>query len=422
MVTLPDEVQKIISIIEDAGFEAYVVGGSIRDTLLGGQPTDWDIASSASVEKIVELFPHAVTVGMKYGIVKITEGTVTVDAATFRIDGRYTDFRRPDDVIYTDKIEEDLKRRDFTINAMAYNKERGLIDPYGGRTDLKAELIKTVGDPVERFKEDPLRILRGVRFAVQLDFNIQADTLNAMKEKSYLLDKISIDRIREEFLKIVTSKYCGKGLSLCKTIGALPFTFDVSIGKDLEKLEYLTFIELIQNIDKTISTIENRLGLIYLCFKKEKSLNAIKKMRYSNELYEKLESAQYYLMDLEAVDNRVDLKRFINKHGAEMYGFLEKLLEQRQILGKRSNELLEIKNKDDSRLFNRITDYKEMKSQKEPIFIEDLAINGDDLIKLGIKEGKSIGIMLNLLLEKVHQNPEFNNKNDLIDLAKELIQ
>lgn len=409
MIKLPKEVNKILKTIEGAGHEAYVVGGSIRDTLLGNHPKDWDIASSASAEEIKQLFPKSFAIGERYGVVRITEGEVVADAATFRVDGDYTDFRRPDDVEFIKNIEEDLKRRDFTINAIAANPERGLLDPYGGRADLQNKLIRTVGDSKTRFEEDPLRILRGIRFAAQLDFKLDKDTLESMKIQAHLLERVSVERIREEFEKIVTSKNSSKGLRLCIDSGVLPYILGEDCINNASKSEKEAFTELTEKIDRAKIDREYRVALVYLCFEKNKALKAIDKMKYDNATNKKFKNAIYYLEDLSFVTTRIDLKCFIYRIGSETYDYLENLSKQQR----------KVYDLNEYKIRNRMTIYENIIKCREPIFIEDLAINGDDLIEIGIEEGENIGKMLKMLLDAAHRYPQINNRNDLIKKAKE---
>jgi tRNA nucleotidyltransferase (CCA-adding enzyme) len=206
MIQFPDEIVKIIQTIEHAGFEAYAVGGCVRDSILGKQPEDWDLASNAPENVVKALFPDAVIVNKKLGVMRIRQGNITADVAAYRIDGEYKDFRRPETVTFTGNITEDLRRRDFTINAVAINPIRGKLDPHNGRLDIEKRLIRGIGDPGMRFEEDALRILRGIRFAAQLDFDIESETLKAMKAKMQLLTNISTDRIREEFFKTISTQ------------------------------------------------------------------------------------------------------------------------------------------------------------------------------------------------------------------------
>lgn len=202
---IPENAANIISKLEDAGYEAYVVGGCVRDRVLGRAPKDWDICTSARPEQVKEVFcgEKIFDTGIKHGTVTILMGD-PVEITTFRLDGEYLDSRRPETVTFTSDIEADLARRDFTVNAMAYSPRTGFIDPFGGQADLKKGIIRAVGDPDERFREDALRILRGVRFSVSLGFEIEESTAAAMLGCRSLLGRISAERVREELTKTLT--------------------------------------------------------------------------------------------------------------------------------------------------------------------------------------------------------------------------
>lgn len=408
MIKLPKEINKMIQVIEDAGYEAYVAGGSIRDSLLGKEPTDWDIATSAPASALVTLFTEAAVISERFSVIKVSLGEIEAQVATFRIDGSYSDHRRPDEVTLTDKVEEDITRRDFTINAMMGHPQRGILDPFKGKDDLKARLVKTVGDPRVRFEEDPYRILRGIRFAAQLDFDLEIETFQAMQEKAPLLENISVDRIREEFIKIVTSKNSGKGLSLCMAIGALPYILGEECLKDATKAEKADFTELLENIDKAKPDKEYRLALVYLCFQLEKSLGAIERLHYERTLEEKLQTAVWHMEDLSFINQRIDLKQFVYKVGYEMYDYLENLSKQQR----------KVYDFNEYKIRNRMTIFDNIRACKEAIFLEDLAVNGNDLMELGL-EGEEIGRMLAMLLDVVHKTPRCNNKEFLLKKAKE---
>ena len=251
MIKLPKEIAHMIKTIEDAGFEAYAVGGCVRDSFLGRQPEDWDLTSNASRETLEALFPDAAIVNKKLGVMRIFEGGVTADIAAYRIDGEYRDYRRPETVVFTEKIDEDLKRRDFTMNAVALSPGGGVVDPYRGTDDIERKLIRGIGDPRIRFEEDALRILRAVRFAAQLGFEIEGGTFLAMKEKTELLCFISVERIREEFSKTITAPHSGKGLSLLWETGALPYILGEECVRNAGNAEWSMFSALAGNIDRT---------------------------------------------------------------------------------------------------------------------------------------------------------------------------
>ena len=220
---IPTYAETIINRLEEKGYEAYIVGGSVRDLLIGREPHDYDINTNALPEEIMEVFKEYKTleVGKKFGTIVVVQNEGVVEVTTFRSDGEYIDGRRPEEVYFSKELKDDLSRRDFTINAMAYNKNSGLIDYFDGRGYLKHKLIKTVGDPQERFKEDYLRVIRAVRFASELEFFIEDETYKACKDYSQKLSYISIERIREEFFKILLVRHPSYGIRLLKDTGIL---------------------------------------------------------------------------------------------------------------------------------------------------------------------------------------------------------
>jgi tRNA nucleotidyltransferase (CCA-adding enzyme) len=414
MIKLPKEIAYMIKTIEDAGYEAYAVGGCVRDSILGRHPEDWDLTSNASRDTLEALFPGASIVNKKLGVMRITEKGITADIAAYRIDGEYKDYRRPETVIFTEDIGEDLRRRDFTMNAVAVSPGGGVVDPYRGREDIKRKLIRGIGDPRVRFEEDALRILRAVRFAAQLDFEIEADTLRAMKEKAGLLAHISVERIREEFVKTVTSANSGKGLKLTMESGLLPYVFGGEFMKNASKPE---LARLAESIDRSKPEPGFRLALIYQCLDRECALAAIEWLGYSNEMKKLFRYAVSLTEELEQITDKTDLKRFINRIGWEHYQYLRDLSEQRLRIYQpdvRNGDRL-----DEAAFLRREELIREVQDNKEPVFIGDLAVSGEDLKRSGIGEGVMVGRILTLLLETVHQAPEKNETELLLKIAAE---
>ncbi|MBQ5360668.1 MAG: CCA tRNA nucleotidyltransferase, partial [Lachnospiraceae bacterium] len=206
-IHIPENASRIIDVIQQAGYEAYVVGGCVRDSVMGRKPNDWDITTSALPTDVKALFKRTVDTGLKHGTVTVLMGGESFEVTTYRIDGEYGDGRHPDQVTFTASLEEDLKRRDFTINAMAYNYTAGLVDLFDGREDLRRKCIRAVGDPEKRFSEDALRILRAVRFAAQFGFGIEPETAGAIRELAPTLQKVSAERIRDELNKLLVSDH-----------------------------------------------------------------------------------------------------------------------------------------------------------------------------------------------------------------------
>ena len=206
-IQLPEKVKFIIDRITAAGFEAYAVGGCVRDSILGRTPQDWDITTSARPEQVKALFDRTVDTGIQHGTVTVLLEKEGFEVTTYRIDGKYEDSRHPTEVIFTPSLEEDLRRRDLTVNAMAYNEEKGLVDLYGGREDIQAHVVRCVGDPKERFGEDALRMLRAIRFAAQLGYHIEESTKDAIRQMAHSLKNISAERIQAELIKLLTSPH-----------------------------------------------------------------------------------------------------------------------------------------------------------------------------------------------------------------------
>lgn len=226
---IPESISKITETLENGGFEAYLVGGCVRDLVTGRKPSDWDVTTNATPDQIIALFPKTFYEN-DYGTVGVVneneedETLKIVEVTPYRVEGAYSDFRRPDKVQFSDKIEDDLSRRDFTVNAIAYNISKGhLVDPYKGRQDIKDMIMRTVGKPEDRFTEDALRILRGIRLATQLGFTIESNTEKAIQNNAILLEKISKERIRDEFVKIIMSTQPMGGIILANKLGVLKY-------------------------------------------------------------------------------------------------------------------------------------------------------------------------------------------------------
>ena len=408
MIKLPMEITHMIKIIEDAGFEAFAVGGCVRDSILGRTPEDWDLTSNASRDTLEALFPEATIVNKKLGVMRITEGEVTADIAAYRIDGEYKDYRRPETVIFTKEICEDLRRRDFTMNAIAVSPHRGEVDPFHGREDIERKLIRGIGDPRLRFEEDALRILRAIRFASQLGFEIDSETLKAMKERSRLLEHISAERIREEFEKTITAEKSGEGLKLLIKTGALLYILGEDCLKNATESEMKKLSVLSENIDRSKNQRNIRLALVYCCFEKDNGFHAIEMLSYSNEMKRLLQNAVGLVGELDEIRDKLELKRFISRIGSENYQYLTDVLVQQCI----------VYHFDGGALHHRTQLYNEIQSSGEPIFIEDLAVNGNDLIEAGFPKGVGIGKLLHLLLDVVHQAPEKNERKLLLKMLK----
>lgn len=409
MIKLPKDVNKVIKILEAGGFETYAVGGCVRDSLLGLSPCDWDIATAAKVEQVIELIPEAKVLSEKFGVAQIKSDDGNIDIATFRTEGVYSDHRRPDEVEFITSIEDDLKRRDFTVNAIADNPDRPVVDPFGGREDLKTKLIKTVGDPAERFEEDPLRMLRAIRLAAELDFDLHKSVYETILENKHLVEGLSKERIRIEFEKIITSKNAGKGLRMLAGTGIVQYIVGAECSEKMSKREIENFNIVADNIDKTMMVTERRLGLFYTIFNETRGIKAFKVLEYDGGMEQKLTDAVMLLPQLYFLSNKYDFKKFLIKYGMDRYDYLNGLAKAQRI----------VYDHDEIKIVARAHILEDIRKFKEPIFIEDLAIDGNDLIEEGIAEGEKIGNILMMLIDVVHMKPHLNTKSEMLRYARQ---
>lgn len=411
MHSIPKEITSIMKDLEDKGLNVYITGGSIRDLILGQEPLDWDLSTDGKPEEVEEILGDRLieSPGAKYGVLRVQEGDFNLEIASLRKDGDYTDQRRPDQVSFTKNLEEDLARRDFTINAMAFHPQKGLVDPYDGKKDIKEKLIKAVGNPEAKMKEDPLRILRGIRLAGQLDFDIQLATFTAMQKAANELCQVSMDRKREELEKLLVSRSTGKALRMMLSAGAMEAVFDdcFPIKKNVENGDLEV---LVLNIDRARKDVDLRLALLLLCFEKSKAKKMIDDLNLPKKRRQKQLAAQDYLTDLYFCTDKYSLKRFIYRHSQEMYDFLNDLSKQQR----------DVYDTPGYRVESRYYLIEDMKMYKEPIYKEDLAIKAKDLIEAGIVTEDKADEMMTLLVDVIHRFPGINTKEKLLKKAKSL--
>lgn len=424
-IFIPKEVSFLIDTIYENGYEAFMVGGCVRDSILNLTPNDYDITTSATPQEIMNIFKDykIIDTGIKHGTVSIILNNNIYEITTYRIEGEYENNRRPKNVEFTSNIEEDLKRRDFTINAMAYNEQFGIVDKFNGLEDLQKRIIKTVGNPDERFEEDGLRMIRAIRFSSKLGFSIEENTLNSIYKNAYIIKNISIERINDEFTKTLVSNNPQNIILLYKTKILENLGIHCNLNgyyyKELEKdinilkscdnnlLDRLIMLEyLISN--KILKYIDKHEKYKYYC-ENIKKVNIINNLRYSNKVINYCNDImEYMIKDIEKIDNIV-IKRYLNNIGYEK---LNKVFKLKLIY----NVFLDNKNK--AEFFRQcIIKLNEIENSKECYKISDLDINGKILKDLGYK-GKEIGEKLNFLLDEVIKNPLLNKKDILINLLK----
>ena len=405
-IYLPPTVKYIIKKIYEHNYEAYIVGGCVRDALLDVTPHDYDITTSAPPHVVLDIFKDfkCIETGIEHGTVSVLIDSNLYEITTYRIEGEYKDHRRPDSVDFTNKLEEDLKRRDFTINAMAYNEKDNLIDLFGGKEDLKNKIIKTVGNPDDRFNEDGLRMIRAIRFSSKLNFLIEEETLQAIYNNAQIIKNISLERITDEFTKIILSDKPENIVYLFKT--KLLKYLDISNEENKEKIEDLyKKIGLLNEIDKDLT---KRLATLdYLI----EALDINCKSFCNSLIYSKkiIKNHNIILNCLKNTNieelNKIEIKKILNK--------IEKNLFEQYL------DISKVICRNEKKINNIIDILKEIEENNECYTIKNLKINGNDIIYLGYKN-KEIGDILNNLLEAVIVNPKLNNKELLIKKIKEI--
>ena len=438
-IAMPDKVKEIIRTLRGAGFEAWAVGGCVRDSILGRAPGDWDITTSALPEQTKELFPRTFDTGIQHGTVTVLLEGEGFEVTTYRIDGTYEDSRHPTEVTFTRSLREDLLRRDFTITAMAYSDEEGLVDIFGGMEDLERGVIRCVGDARERFREDALRILRGVRFAAPLGFDLEEEPREGMRELAPTLQRISAERIQTELLKILLSgrpDMLRTAWELGMTAWFLP-EFDRMMETSQETPHHMYTVG-----EHTLHALLNvrpdrvlRLTMLFhdmgkpdlktvdadgtAHFKKhalrseELTREVMRRLKFDNETLKSVATLVRY-HDYRMPVRGEAVRRAMNRIGPALFPLY---LEVRradvlaQSLYLREEKLADIAG------VERL--YREALARRECVTLKDLAVNGSDLIEAGFRPGRELGEILQSLLDDVMREPELNERERLLDLAEE---
>lgn len=433
-ILLPEKVNYIIETLQAHGFEAYIVGGCVRDSILGRIPEDWDVTTSAMPEETKALFPRTFDTGIEHGTITVLLDGDGFEVTTYRIDGKYEDSRHPAKVTFTRCLEEDLLRRDFTINAMAYNTAAGLVDIFGGKEDLNNKIIRCVGNARERFAEDALRILRGIRFAAQLGFTIEDQTKYSMQALAPTLQNISAERIQTELVKMLTSDHpelLRDAFYLGITAQFLP-EFDLLMSTTQETPHHMYTVgehtlHALQNVraDKILrltmlfhdmgkpafKTIDDT-GRAH--FKKHAAESEIithkvlKRLKFDNDTLRKTTRLVLY-HDYRMPATPKHVRRAMNRIGEELFPYYIEVRRadvMAQSLYKREEKLRNLN--EIERLYYEIT------AANQCVSLKTLAVTGKDLIEAGMKPGKDIGRKLEYLLELVLENPALNTKEELL--------
>lgn len=439
-IEIPKKVEYILNMLNTCGYESYIVGGCVRDSLLGLKPKDWDITTNATPHDVIAVFMDSgytiIPTGVNYGTVTLLINRVGYEITTYRKDGTYGDGRRPDKVEFGNSLNEDLERRDFTINAMAYNHTDGLIDLFNGVKDLEDKVLRTVGNPYDRFNEDGLRILRAFRFAYKYNLDIEVETYVASKVCKDNLDNVSVERIREELLQIICHmKDISQDLAFrhilfkvipelipCEECGQNQYhlfnvlehiTRAMMAEEKGDKINRMAL--LLHDIGKPIMKTTDEDGNVHFYQHPKKSHELaeviLDRLKFDNYSKNKILTLVLY-HDYMCAETKASVKRFINRIGENLfYNFCE----IRRCDMSAHNISYLPKNKEN--LEKIIELYEIIKVEKECFSIKDLAVNGHDMMSL-LLQGKEIKVALNKCLQYVINNPECNNKNKLIEYYK----
>ncbi len=441
-IALPGNVKRIINILNKGGFSAYAVGGCVRDSLLSKEPNDWDITTSAPPQTVKALFSSYTTFdsGIKHGTVSVVIDKVIYEITTYRIDGEYKDNRRPDAVTFTDDITKDLARRDFTVNAIAYNEQYGIIDPFGGLSDLKENLLRCVGNPDERFKEDALRIIRALRFASVYSLRIEQKTSDAILRNRSLLKNIASERIREELLRLLTGDGAENILLSYRDVFAV-FIPEAEPMFDFEQhtkhhnrdvWAHTAHAVAVAANDPLIKTamLFHDIAKPLVCkrdldgtthFKKHPVVSAavtnrvLQRLRFPSDFTEDCTLLVKY-HDVRYNGSKKQILRLLNILGERRFRLLLKI--QLADTLSQSEYLLEQKLKS---LTNAESCLNEVIYEDSCFSMKHLAVNGNDLLNIGCPRGKAVGATLKFLLNCVIDGKVKNEKPMLIQKAQDFI-
>lgn len=459
---IPENAARILQTLQENGYEAYVVGGCVRDMILGREPGDWDITTSAEPLQVKALFRRTIDTGIQHGTVTVMMGHEGYEVTTYRMDGEYKDHRHPKEVIFTPTLIEDLRRRDFTINAMAYNPQTGLIDAFDGMGDLRRRCIRCVGDPLERFEEDALRILRGIRFAGQLEFEVETATFDAMTAKASTLVHVSAERIRTELTKLLISGGSDRLLLAVQTGLSRYFLPELDmmlqtpqnnphhcydVGRhSLEALRQihilwqqegfgekeqvmLAYAALLHDVAKPDCKTVDDEGIDHFYLHPEegarKAREILRRLKFDNDTVSMVTKLIRYhdrrhencLIDgVYSPKGKRAMRRLMNQAGKDTMPLL--FLLQRADLLAQSDYMKEQKL---AKLEAGERCYREIVQSREAVTVSELAIGGRDLIGLGMKPGPELGQMLQRLLELVLDDPQKNTKENLYSQVKQWV-
>lgn len=441
-IVMPENAAKIIHTLQKNGYEAYIVGGCVRDAILQKKPDDWDITTSAKPEEVKALFRRTIDTGIQHGTVTVMFDKEGYEVTTYRVDGKYEDHRRPKEVTFTRSLLEDMKRRDFTINAMAYNDEEGLVDHFDGRGDLERKIIRCVGNPSERFDEDALRILRAVRFAAQLNFTIEEKTRQAIREQAIYLRDISAERIHVEMTKLLISKHPEQLLQAyelgvtkvvlpefdrmmeteqknphhCYTVGL----HTIHVMENVKPTECMRWAALLHDVAKPdCKTTKDGIDHFYghNARGEEMARTVLRRLKFDNDtLHRVMRLVYWHDYGMGRLPDIRSFRKSLNKMGPDLFGdytdikYADIMAQSDYMREQKLDNLEQLKKY-----------YEQIREEQQCLTMKDLAVTGKDLIALGMAPGRELGMVLSYLLDVVLDEPEQNKKDTLLKLAMDKI-
>ncbi|MFW5683493.1 MAG: CCA tRNA nucleotidyltransferase [Spirochaetota bacterium] len=436
---LPDSVHALVRAFHERGFEIYLVGGAVRNLLLGHKPSDFDFTTNATPEQMIDSFRRVIPTGVQHGTVTILHRRESFEVTTYRTEGAYSDARRPDEVSFVSDINEDLRRRDFTINAMALDPvaER-FLDPHGGEDDLEGRVVRAIGDPDERFSEDALRMLRAIRFASQLSFRVDEPTLASITRRASTISAVSLERVRDELTKLVLSPLPSYGFRLLEQTGLLGIIVpELAEGVGVEQRgnhRFDVFEHSLRACDAAPGDrLELRLAALLHDVGKPRTLvigddgerrfhghdqesarmteSLLRRLRYPNRVVNSVSHlVRHHMFNYTPEWSDAAVRRFVARVGADSV---------QDLIALRAADGAAVRGEHiDTRALGGFSErVRRVMEEQSAVTVRDLAVNGRDLMNAGIPGGPGIGVVLNALLETVLDDPSQNSKERLIEIG-----
>ena len=411
MIKLTKEVNAVINELEKNGFEAYAYGKCVRESFLGEKPLDWDLATNARLDKLKELFPEAETINKDREIIRLTynentdEDMIIIDVLPY---GTAVEDKN---IKFYDDIESQLKEESFVLNSMADNPNRKFYDTYDARGDIKARIIKTIGEPKEVFKKTPVKMFEAVELAAELGFDIDNDVYEGIVENVDLLDDDSLGYVRRSLERIIVSEHAGLGLNVLADTGLLGTVVGKEIYKGMRPSNRSDYIGLCEGIDKTKKVSDRRLALFYYCFSPKKAHEAIDRLDYSEKTNDRLHDAIQSQIKINFLGTFGEFKHYLCEKGWDRYNYLNNVSKAQRIVYDYQATKIE------SRQYYEA----EIKKTGDPVFPEDLVVDANDVLEAGYAATKErADELLRLVVEKTHVKPNKNNRDDLLKELKKL--